>query len=108
MQDPNDRQWQPPRPPDDGSMFSSGTREYYAEEIKRESTKALIFGALSIFCCPPVFAYLAFTKAQEVIANIDIYEVEDGRRGMATAAKVLAVVGIVVWIVSFIVRLAFR
>lgn len=105
MQNPNDQHWTPPPPPDDGSIFSAGTREFYAAEIRNESTKALIFGILSIFCCPPIFAYLAFSKAQEVIANIGIYEVEEGRRGMAQAAKILAIAGIVIWVVSIIIRI---
>ena len=87
-------------------MFSAGTREYYAKEIRNESTKAIVFGILSIFCCPPIFAYLAFSKAQEVIMNIELYEVEEGRRGMATGAKVLAVAGIVIWAVSLVIRIA--
>ena len=102
----NDPNWTPPPPPDDGSMFSAGTREHYAKEIRNESTKAVVFGILSIFCCPPIFAYLAFNKAQEVITNIEIYEVEEGRRGMATAAKVLAIVGITLWVLSVIIRIA--
>jgi len=106
MQAANDENWTPPPPPDDGSIFSAGTREYYAAEIRKESTKALIFGILSIFCCPPIFAYLAFSKAQEVISNIEICEVEEGRRGMATCAKVLAIVGIVLWVASLVIRIA--
>ena len=102
----NEPEWIPPPPPDDGSMFSAGTREYYAKEIRNDSTKALVFGILSIFCCPPIFAYLAYTKSQEVIMNIDLYEVEEGRRGMATGAKVLAILGIAIWVVSLIIRIA--
>src|SRR5580765_7314037 len=88
-------EWTPPPPPDDGSIFSSGTLEYYAEEIRRGSTKALVFGLLSIFCCPPIFAYYGYTTAQEVIANIDTYEVEEGRLGLAQAGKVLSIIGVV-------------
>jgi len=64
----------------------------------------LVFGVLSIFCCPPIFAYFAYTTAQEVLSNIDIYEVEEGKKGMAQAAKVLALVGIVIWVISIIIR----
>jgi len=99
-------EWTPPPPPDDGSVFSSGTREYYAAEIRRNSTKALVFGILSIFCCPPIFAYYAFTTAQEVIANIETYEVEENRKGLAQAAKVLSIVGIVLWVIGLIIRIA--
>lgn len=92
--------------PQEDSIFSEGTRQYYAEEIRKGATKALIFGILSIFCCPPIFAYLGFTTAQEVLTNIDIYEVEHTKRGMAQAAKVLAIVGIALWGVGIVLRLA--
>ena len=103
MQDQNNQDWTPPPPPED-SIFSSGTREYYAEEIRKGANKALVFGILSIFCCPPVFAYLGYTTAQEVISNIEIYEVEENRRGLAQAGKVLSIVGVVLWVVGMIAR----
>ena len=103
MQDQNNQDWTPPPPPQD-SIFSSGTREYYAEEIRKGANKALIFGILSIFCCPPVFAYLGYTTAQEVISNIEIYEVEENRRGLAQAGKVLSIVGVALWVVGMIAR----
>jgi len=104
MQNPNEG-WTPPPPPDD-SIFSAGTRDFYAAEIRNGSTKALIFGFLSIFCCPPIFAYMAYTTAQEVLTNIDLYQVEEGRRGLAQAGKVLAIVGVVLWVLGVIARLS--
>lgn len=103
MQNQGNPQWAPPPPPDD-SIFGSGTREHYAQEIRKGSNKALVFGILSIFCCPPIFAYLAYTTAQEVLTNIDIYQVEENRKGFAQAAKVLAIVGIVLWVIGTIAR----
>ena len=91
---------------EDDSIFSSGTREYYAEKIRKDAVKALIFGILSIFCCPPIFAYFGFNTAQEVLANIDIYQVEEGKKGMAIAGKVLSIVGIVFWVAGVILRIA--
>ncbi|HEX8636645.1 MAG TPA: hypothetical protein VF692_01180, partial [Pyrinomonadaceae bacterium] len=87
------------------SMFSQGTREYYAGEIRKGATKSLIFGALSIFCCPPLFAYLGYTTAQEVITNIEIYEVEENKRGLAQTGKILSIIGVVLWTVSFFLRI---
>ena len=105
MQNQNDQEWTPPPPPDD-SVFSAGTREHYAAEIRSGSTKALVYGILSIFCCPPIFGYLAFTTAQEVLTNIDVYGVEENRKGMAQAGKVLAIIAIVLWAIGLIFRLA--
>ena len=73
-------------------------------EIRSGSNKALIFGILSIFCCPPIFAYYAYTTADEVITNIAVYEVEQNRRGMAQAGKVLAIAGVVLWVIGIILR----
>lgn len=101
----NKPEWTPPPPPDDGSIFSSGTREYYAEEIRKGSLKALVFGLLSIFCCPPIFAYLGYTTAQEVISNIEIYEVEENRKGLAQAGKILSIIGVVLWVIGIIFRI---
>jgi hypothetical protein len=105
MQDPNNAGWVPPPPPDD-SMFSSGTREYYAEAIRKGSTKALVYGILCIFCCPPIFGYFAYTTAEEVLTNIAIYQVEENRKGMAQAGKILAIIGIVLWVIGVIARIA--
>ncbi len=102
-----DSDWTPPPPPED-SIFSSGTREYYASEIRKGATKALVFGLLSIFCCPPLFAYLGSTTAQEVITNIDIYEVEENRRGLAQAGKFLSIAGVIFWVIGLIARVALR
>ncbi|HVF29901.1 MAG TPA: DUF4190 domain-containing protein [Pyrinomonadaceae bacterium] len=105
MQNQNDQEWTPPPPPDD-SVFSSGVRDSAAADIRSGSTKALVYGILSIFCCPPIFGYLAFTTAQEVLTNIEIYGVEPNRKGMAQAGKVLAIIGIVLWVLGLIFRLA--
>ncbi len=105
MDNQNNQEWMPPPPPDD-SMFSQGTRQYYAEEIRKGASKALIFGVLSIFCCPPIFAYLGYTTAQEVIANIDIYQVGENKKGLAQAGKILSIIGVAIWVISFILRIA--
>ena len=107
MQEENPQQeWTPPPPPRDDSMFSAGTREYYAEKVRKDSVKALVFGLLSVFCCPPIFAYFSFNTASEVITNIEVYEVEEGKRGLAQAAKVLAIIGLVLWVIGLIFRVA--
>ena len=103
----NNPDWTPPPPPqEEDSIFSQGTRDYYADEIRKGANKALIFGILSIFCCPPIFAYLGFTTAQEVLSNIDIYQVEQNKKGLAQAGKILSIVGVVLWIIGICIRLA--
>jgi hypothetical protein len=107
MQDPSNQQWNPPPPPDD-SVFGGSTRDHYAEQIRKGANKALVYGILSIFCCPPIFAYLGYTTADEVITNIEIYQVEEGKRGLAQAGKVLSIVGIVLWVVGLIARVGLQ
>jgi|SRR5687768_921521 len=106
MANETEKEWTPPPPPEENMLHSQGTREYYAAEIRSGSNKALVYGILSIFCCPPIFAYLAYTTADEVITNIAVYEVEEGRRGMAQTGKVLAIIGIALWVFGIIVRIA--
>jgi hypothetical protein len=107
MMNQDDQEWTPPPPPDD-SIFSSGTREYYGDEIRKGATRALVFGILSIFCCPPLFAYLGYTTAQEVLTNIEIYQVEENKKGLAQAGKFLSIAGVILWIFGIIVRLIMR
>jgi hypothetical protein len=104
---PDQNEWTPPPPPDDGSIFSSGTRDYYAAEIRKGATKALIYSILSVFCCPPLFAYLGYTTSQEVITNIEIYQVEENKMGLAKAAKIISIVGVVLWVVGWGARFLF-
>lgn len=103
----NNQNWTPPPPPQEqnDSIFSDSTRQHYAEEIRKGATKALVFGILSLFCCPPIFGYLGYTTAQEVLTNIDIYQVEANKKQLAQVGKVLAIVGVVVWVVGFVLRL---
>lgn len=97
--------WTPPPPPqEDNSIFSNSTREFYAEEIRKAANKALTFGILSIFCCPPVFAYIAYTSAEEALTNISVYEIGQNHRGKAQAGKVLAIIGIVLFVLGIILR----
>ncbi|MEZ5423205.1 MAG: hypothetical protein R2682_08950 [Pyrinomonadaceae bacterium] len=103
MQNPND--WTPPPPPQDNSMFSPQTREFYAGQIRKDSVKALVLSLVGFVCCPPVLAYFAWNTAQEVIMNIDLYQVEEGRKGLAQAAKILAIASIIFWVFGVIVRI---
>ncbi|MDQ3801374.1 MAG: hypothetical protein M3384_18280 [Acidobacteriota bacterium] len=101
----NNQEWTPPPPPpENDTIFSDGTREFYAAEIRKDATKALVFGILSLFCCPPIFGYLGYTTAQEVLVNIDIYQVEAGKKAMAQIGKVLSITGVVLWTLGVILR----
>lgn len=86
-------------------MFSPQTREFYAGQIRKDSVKALVLSLVGFVCCPPVLAYFAWNTAQEVIMNIELYQVEEGRKGLAQAAKILAIASIIFWVFGVIVRI---
>ncbi len=98
-------QWVPPPPPQEESMFGPGTREYYAQEIGKKATQSLIFGLLSLFCCGLIFGFIGLNAANEAISNIEIYDVAHDKKGLATAGKILSIIGLVLWIVSIIIRI---
>lgn len=96
--------WTPPPPPQDNSLFSPGTRDFYAEDIGKKATQSLIFGILSLFCCGLIFGFLGYNAANEALTNIAIYDVAHDKKGLATAGKVLSIVGLVLWVLTIIVR----
>lgn len=85
-------------------MFSSTTRERYAQEIGKKANQSLIFGILSLFCCGLIFGFLGLSAANDALNNIATYDVAHDKKGIATAGKVVSIVGIVLWIVGIIVR----
>jgi hypothetical protein len=102
----NNPEWTPPPPPqEDNSLFSAGTRDYYTAEAGKQATKALIFGILSLVCCPLIFGILGYMAANEAINNIEMYEVAQDKKALATVGKVLSIIGMVLWGVSIVVRI---
>lgn len=104
----NNPDWTPPPPPQEDSIFSQSTRDHYANEVRKGATKALVFGILSLFCCPLIFGILGYTTANEVLNNIDVYQVEEGKRAMVQVAKVLSIIGMVIWGISLVLRITMR
>ena len=49
---------------------------------------------------------MAYTTAEEVITNIDLYQVEEGKRSLAQIGKALAIAGVVLWVIGVIFRVA--
>jgi hypothetical protein len=97
--------WTPPPPPDDGSIFSTGTREYYAQQVGKKATQSLVFGILSLVCCGIIFGILGLNAANEALTNIEVYEVAYDKKGLATAGKVLSIIGLVLWGISIVIRI---
>lgn len=101
----NNPDWTPPPPPQENSMFNDGTRQFYGQKIRSDTNKALVFGILSLFCCGIIFGWLGYNAANEALTNIDVYEVEQDKKGTAQVAKVLSIIGMVLWIIVILLRI---
>jgi hypothetical protein len=89
----------------EASIFSDSTRDYYAAEIRKKAIQALVLGILSVIFCPLIFGIWGYMTANEVLNNIAIYGVEHDKRTMAQIGKVLSIVGIVLWVLTIIIKI---
>jgi hypothetical protein len=103
----DEEQWEPPPPPEEDHVFSFGTREYHAEEIRLRARNAFMFGVLSLMCCGPIFGVLGYLAGNDAVSLIDTYQVEQEKRGLAHAGRVLSMIGLLLWIGTFVLMIAF-
>jgi hypothetical protein len=95
----------PPPPPAVDSPYSPETRYAKAAEVSSDVRTALILSILGIFCFGFIFGFIAFRKANGAIETIDIYDVAREKRGIATLAKVLAIIDIALWALALVARI---
>lgn len=107
MQNHDDQEWTPPPPPED-SIFSSGTREFYAKEARASARNSLIFGILSLFCCGIIFGFLGYSSGTDAINTIDAYDIGHEKRGLAQVGRMLSIIGFVLWLAMIVLSIAFR
>jgi len=99
----------PPPPPFTGNpMYPPDMLSQKAAVAASDAKTALIFSILGIFCFGFIFGFLAYRKANEAIETIDIYQVAQDKRGMATVAKILGIIDISFWILGLVLRFALR
>jgi hypothetical protein len=99
----------PPPPPQFGNpMYPPEMLAEKARVAASEAKTALIFSIIGIFCFGFIFGFLAFRKANQVIEIIDTYEVAQDKRGLATAAKIIGIIDIVLWAIGLLLRIALR
>jgi hypothetical protein len=79
-----------------------------AAVVASEAKTALILAIVGVFCFGFIFGFLAYRKANEALETIDIYDVAHDKRGMATAAKILGIIDIVLWAIGLVLRFALR
>jgi hypothetical protein len=89
-------------------MYSPETLSAKAAEAARDARNALIMSIVGLFCFGFIFGFFAYRKANDAIETIDIYDVARDKRGLATAAKVLAIVDIVFWGIGLLTRVLLR
>ena len=71
-----------------------------------EAREALIWAIVaSSFCCCGVLYFVALTKASGAKSHISRNPTLDGK-GVATAAQVISIAGIIVWIIGMMLRFA--
>ncbi len=79
-----------------------------AAQAASDAKNALIMAIFGIFCFGFILGFLAFRKANEALETIDIYDVAHEKRGLATAAKILGIIDIVLWAIGLVLRFTLR
>lgn len=109
QQPPTNDPFIPPPPPVSGNpLFSPETLTAKAAEIASDAKNALIMSIIGLFCFGFIFGILAFRKANAALENISIYGVAQEKRGLATAAKIIGILDIVLWVLALVARIALR
>lgn len=104
---PPDTQWQPPPPPTIDSPFDPRVLADKTEFVNKNAVYALIFAVAGVLCCGLLNIY-ALSLANSVLETIEYYSIGQDKKPLALAAKVVAIVGIVLWILGIILRIVFR
>jgi len=67
------------------------------KEAESDARTALILTLIGFFACGIILGLIALPKANNALDIIKIYEVAEDSRGMAVAAKVLALIEVFGW-----------
>ena len=87
-------------------MYSQDVLDAKAKEAGDDAKQALIMALVGLVCFGFILGFLAFRKANSAIETIDLYQVAQDKRSMATVAKVIGIIDIVGWVVGLIARFA--
>ena len=77
-----------------------------APQQSSKATMAVVLGVLGIVCCG-FLAPGAWYLASEEIKAIDAGRIAESNRGMAQVAKILGIIGTILWIIAGILIVAF-
>ncbi len=89
-------------------MYPPHVLEAKAKEASDDARNALIMAIIGVFCFGFILGFLAFRKANSAIETMNVYGVAADKRGIATAAKILGIIDIVVWAIGLILRVFMR
>ena len=103
---PGEQPFVPPPPPSayGNSLYPPDVLATETAKVASEARTALILSILGIFCFGFIFGYLAFRKASDALETIEIYGVAQDKKGLATTAKILGLVDIVLWGLGLVLR----
>ena len=86
-------------------MFPQHVLDAQAKQIADDAKQALIMAIVGVFCFGFILGILAIRKANSAQEAINVYEVGLEHRGLATGAKVLGIIDIVLWALVLIARI---
>jgi len=87
-------------------MYSREVLAVKAAEAASDAKNALIMSLIGVFCFGFILGILAYRKAEAALETIAIYQVAQEKRSMATAAKILGILDIVLWVLGLVARFA--
>ena len=96
----------PPPGPAGSSLYSPEVLAQKTAYVAAEARTALILSIVGLFCFGIILGFLAFRKANDVLETIEIYEVAQDKKSIATTAKVLGIIDVVGWAIALVARFA--
>jgi 4-amino-4-deoxy-L-arabinose transferase-like glycosyltransferase len=64
----------------------------------------LVFGILSLVCCPLIFGLLAIFMGQADLKEMDAGRMDPSGRGMTKAGVIIGIVGLVLWVIWMVLQ----
>lgn len=98
----------PPGPPPPPYTPPPGYQPYGggAPQRLKKATQSMVFGILGLLCCPLVFSILAIVFGNQAKAEIDAAPGAYNNKGQAQAGYVMGIIGLVLWVILIIIRVA--
>ena len=97
--------YNPPPPPMSGNpLYPPHVLEAKSREAAEDAKNALILSIIGIFCFGFILGFIAYKKADNALEIINLYQVAEDKRGIATVARTLGIIDIVLWALGLVAR----